>query len=172
MRTAVLVLVVLLGPAAKALIAGPLDGSWQFEARHSTELSPWSALRLNLRTEGDEVVIERFFGAGRRSFADELRADTSGRPVSQPVAWWPDNRHIGAYAGGPQIIRASLLEGGRILRLDCDLTLETSQGSRRVNILRQFTLSASGDRLTLTELRSTRPVPVVYSFTRAAPSQR
>jgi hypothetical protein len=81
----------------------------------------------------------------------------------------PDNRHLGAYVGDDKTkrLRATLLDDGRILRVSADLTLETQQGPRAVNILSDYKVSANGAQLTVTELRSTRNRPVVYVFTRA-----
>ena len=44
--------------------------------------------------------------------------------------------------------------------------LETQQGSRDVNIISQYQISPDGDLLIVTDLRSTRPRPVVHVFTR------
>ena len=81
---------------------------------------------------------------------------------------WPDNRHIGAYIGGDKTkrVRAEWLDDRRILRLSTDLVLDTQQGSREVNILSDYKVSAQGSELILTELRSTRNRPTVYVFTR------
>lgn len=91
-----------------------------------------------------------------------------GQPTAISVPYWSDNRHIGAYIGGDGHKRAHLrvLDGGRILRIESDLILETQQGERAVNILSDYHLSPDAQTLTLIELRSSRPQPVTYVFTR------
>jgi hypothetical protein len=145
-----------------------LAGHWRLDAARSTDLSPWSTLELTIAIDGDEVTVQRRFGAGRRTFTEEIRLDLTREVNLVSVPWWPDNRHLGAYAGGDRTkcIRASFLDRRRLLRLSSDLVLETQQGPREINILSDYKVSLDGARLTLTELRSTRQRPVVYVFSR------
>ena len=154
--------------AQPAAAASPLQGRWQFDPARSTDLSPWRTLDLDFTVDGPRVILRRSFGWGRRTYSEELTLDLRREVNLVPVPMWPDNRHLGAYAGGDQIkrVRASWLEEGRLLRLSSDLTLDTQQGARAVNILSDYKVSASGTVLTLTELRSTRNRPVVYTFIR------
>jgi len=146
-----------------------LAGSWQFDAAHSTELSPWKNYDLAITINGSLVTLERKLAWGRRDYADSMALDLSKPETLVPIDWWPDNRHLGAYVGENKTkrVHATLLDDGRILRLSSDLVLETQQGPRAVNILSDYKVSANGAQLTLTELRSTRNRPVVYVFTRA-----
>jgi hypothetical protein len=160
----------LLAFSAPAFAAeSPLAGTWHFDAAASTELSPWRDYTFTLAVDGDRVTIARQFASGRRQFADTQTIDLSRPDNIIPVPLWPDNRHLGAYIGGDRTkrVRGEWLDGGRILRLSTDLVLSTQQGDRAVNILSDYKVSANGSRLTLTELRSTRNRPVVYTFTRA-----
>lgn len=148
--------------------APALAGKWRIDLTRSTELSPWRSFDLTIAVDGNTIVIDRNLAWGRRTFSDSMTIDT-GKPENiDPIEWWPDNRHLGAYIGEnkTQRIRATWLDQKRILRLDTDLVLETQQGPRAVNILSDYKVSASGTQLTLTELRSTRNRPVVYVFNR------
>lgn len=171
-----LALAIAAGPAAADLPAPdhPLAGTWHFDAARSTELSPWRDYVFTLTVDGDRVTIARRFGSGRRQFADTQTIDLSRADNVIPVSLWPDNRHLGAYIGGDRTkrVRGEWLDAGRVLRLSTDLVLSTQQGDRAVNILSDYKVTANGARLTLTELRSTRNRPVVYSFTRAEPAQK
>ena len=104
----------------------------------------------------------------RSVYSDRLVLDLGQPETTVPLDYWPDNRHLGAYIGDDHTrrVRPQWLDGGRILRLSTDLTLETQQGPRAVNILSDFKVSANGAQLTITELRSTRNRPVVYIFNR------
>ncbi|MEI6105657.1 MAG: hypothetical protein WCR49_01475 [Opitutae bacterium] len=180
-------LVLLLATApftARAADLSPLIGSWRFDATRSTELSPWTGYDLTIAVSGDQVTLDRHLGSGRREFSDTMTVDTVRPSTAQPstelsstvipVAMWPDNRHLGAYLGGDKTkrVHAAWLDAGRILRLSTDLVLATSQGDRSVNILSNYQVSASGTRLTLTELRSTRHRPVVYVFNRVGADKK
>jgi hypothetical protein len=150
--------------AAESLLAG----SWRIDLARSTELSPWKDYELTITTEGDAATIRRRLAWGRREFSDAMTV-SPGQAVTVPVALWPDNRHLGAYIGGDRTkrVRSEWLDGGRVLRLSTDLVLDTQQGARAVNILSDYKVTANGELLILTEVRSTRNRPVVYVFTRA-----
>ena len=156
--------------ASAAATATDFNGTWKIDLHRSTELSPWKSMELTFDVKGDHVVLHRAFAWGRRTFKETLDLNLKQEVNFVPTPWWPDNRHLGAYSAGDQIkrVRASWLDGGRLLRLSSDLTPETQQGNREVNILSDYKLSANGAVLTLTELRSTRNRPVVYVFTRVS----
>lgn len=161
-----LLVCLLLSPMGAA--ASPLAGHWRFVPERSTDLSPWRTYDLTITVEGSQVTLGRELAAGRRTFADTTRLDTSLAVNVVPASYWPDNRHLGAYMGGDKTrrIRTEWIDGGRLLRLSTDVTLATQQGDREVNILSDYKVSANGAQLTLTELRSTRNRPVVYVFRR------
>ncbi|MEO6873198.1 MAG: hypothetical protein ABI222_00085 [Opitutaceae bacterium] len=159
---------ILTGLSAAEPDAHLLAGSWRYDATRSTELSAWGSLKLVITVAGSHVTLTRQFAAGRRTY-DEVTPLDLTKPVNVvPLDWWPDNRHIGAYSGGDKTkkIHAEVLDGGRMLRTNADLTLATQQGDRAVNILSDYKVSANGQQLTLIELRSTRNDPIVYVFKR------
>lgn len=147
----------------------PLAGTWHVNAVRSAELSPWRDYDLTITVEGTKISIARELGWGRRHFSDRMVLDSTQKTNEVPIELWPDNRNLGATIGSSHTKKVSVtwLDDGRILRLSTDLVLETQQGSRSVNILSDYKVSANGDYLTLTELRSTRNRPVIYVFNRA-----
>lgn len=163
---------VLAGLLARVSAAAPdarlLAGTWRYDATRSTELSSWGALKLIITVDGSRVTLTRQFTAGRRNFDEITTLDLASAVNVVPVAWWPDNRHLGAYIGGDKAkrVHAELLDGGRLLRTSADLVLATQQGERAVNILSDYRVSTNGAQLTLIELRSTRNDPIVYVFQR------
>jgi hypothetical protein len=175
MQPSVLVFVISLWFASTASAAtepSSLAGTWRIDLARSTELSPWKGYNLEISVTGDRVTLSRQLAWGRREFSDTITVDTAQAESVFPVALWPDNRHLGAYIGGDRTkrVRATWLDQRRILRLSTDLVLDTQQGSRDVNILSDYKVSANGAILTLIELRSTRNRPVVSTFTRVPPS--
>jgi hypothetical protein len=146
-----------------------LAGSWHIDLARSTELSPWKDYKLTVSIEGDRITIHRSLAWGPREFTDSMTIGANRTEII-PVEMWPDNRHLGAYIGGDRTkhVHAEWLDDHRILRVSSDLVLDTQQGSHAVNTLSDYKVSASGNQLTLTELRSTRNRPVVYVFTRVA----
>lgn len=149
-------------------VPSSLAGSWHIDLTRSTELSPWKNYELTIFVDGDTITLHRRLAWGRREFADTLALNLRQSETIVPVEMWPDNRHLGAYIGGDltKRVHAQSLDHGRILRLNTDLVLQTQQGARDVNILSDYKVSANGDQLTLTELRSTRNRPIVYLFKR------
>ncbi|WP_221031570.1 hypothetical protein [Actomonas aquatica] len=147
-----------------------LTGTWTFDADRSTDLSPWRTATLEITLDGSDLVIARTLKSGRRTFTDSLTIDLSAPSTTNPLEWWVDNRHLGAYAPheGTQVVSPSVYDDGRVLRLNIDYNLETQQGSRPVNTLRQFQISPDGQVLTVTDLRTTRPRPVVHVFQRSS----
>lgn len=166
-------LLVSLACTSSVFASSPLAGTWTIDLTRSTELSPWKSYDLTITVTGDTVTFERRLAWGRREFRDRLVLDLTKPETIAPVDMWPENRHLGAYIADDHVkrVRATWLDGQRILRLSTDLTLSTQQGDRAVNILSDYKVSANGAQLTLTELRSTRNRPVVYVFHRVAAAQ-
>lgn len=154
-----------------ALAAPSLAGTWRLLPKLSTDLTPWQALDIVIAVDGPRVSIQDKFAAGTRTIDTLALLDLSRDVSVVPIPWWTDNRHIGAYIGGDRTerVHARWLEGGRIFRTDADLVLDTQQGPHPVNVLTYYTLSASGDQLTVFQLRSTREIPIVYILKRISP---
>ena len=148
-----------------------LAGNWKLLGDRGTDLSPWKTLDVAIAVDRDRVVIRRHFASGDRAIDTEMSLDVSNPVNIVPVPSWVDNRHIGAYIGGDRSehIHAAWIDDGRILRTDADLVLDTQQGARKVYILTDYKISPSGNQLTIVELRSTRPIPIVYVLQRSRP---
>ncbi|MCF3650264.1 hypothetical protein [Synoicihabitans lomoniglobus] len=145
-----------------------LVGTWAFDAARSTDLSPWRSSQLTISRIGDQLTIARDLTTGRRNHHESMTLDLTAESTTVAVPWWADNRHLGAYTepDSTKTVRAKFVDGDRVLRLETELTLETQQGPRDVNILSQYEVSPDGRVLTVFDLRSTRPRPVVHVFQR------
>lgn len=143
-------------------------GQWAFDREHSTDLSPWRNCRLVITQSGHQLTITRNLDGGRRKHTDVIPLDITKTTNEVPQTWWIDNRHLGAYSprDATKTVQAKTLDDGKLLRLETDLVLETQQGPRDVNIISQYQISPDGQVLTVTDLRSTRPRPVIHVFTR------
>jgi hypothetical protein len=155
-------------PGFAATDASAFLGTWQFVREQSTDLSPWRGCDLTLSQTGDELTITKAMKAGRRTHLDTMTLDLTAETNEVPQGWWIGNRHLGAYSphNATKAVSIRSLDDGKVLRLETDLVLETQQGPRDVNILTQYQISPDGQTLTVTELRSTRPRPVLHVFTR------
>jgi len=169
-----------LAALATSLLADPapplppvptMAGDWTFVPDRSTDLSPWGTLDLGIVIDGSDVTVRRHFANGDRTTDTVMKLDLDLAVNVVPVPWWMDNRHIGAYIDGDRTehVRASWVDDGRILRTNADLVLDAQQGPRSVNVLTDYKISPSGNELTVIELRSTRPIPIVYVFRRSPP---
>jgi hypothetical protein len=165
----VAVFAICLPSALRADEASALSGRWRIDLAHSTEHSPWQDYELTGTIENGQITLARSMAWGIRHYTDTMTVH-AGKTKTVPVVMWPDNRHLGAYISDDHSkrVHAEWLDGERILRLSTDLTLETQQGSRAVNILSDYKVSASGNQMILTELRSTRNRPIVYVFNRVS----
>ena len=140
----------------------------------SSNLEPWRDIQLNITVgEGSaEIAIGRWFNPRRR----DTRRDSVSFPVNDtqveiPMpgsAKWLEQPHLGVFIDGksPQQIRANWEEPGRVLNVQRLMTVETSQGSATVEILRRYSLSDDGSELTVVQNRSSRPSPLTYVYTR------
>ncbi len=169
-RTAWLIVAFAAASISSGFAAAPsaLLGTWTFDAGSSTDLSPWRSSQLTIAQSGTTLTITRALAGGRRAHTETTTLDLAQPRNVVPQTWWVDNRHLGAYAptDGQQTITARWLDDGQVLRLEIDFTLETQQGPRAVNTIRQFQVSPDGQLLTMIDLRSTRPLPVTHVYTR------
>jgi len=159
-------------PAADDTPPAPsLAGTWRLLPKLSTDLTPWQTLDIVIAVDGPRVSIKDKFAAGSRTIDTIALLDLSRDVSIVPIPWWTDNRHIGAYIGGDrqERVHASWLDGGRILRTDGNLVLDTEQGPHPVNVLTDYKISPSGNQLTVVQLRSSRDIPIVYVFKRLSP---
>ena len=62
-------------------------------------------------------------------------------------------------------VAAAWIDGGRTLRVEAQVPVETSQGDTTLRLYDEYRLLEGGE-LVLIELHSTRPRPLVYQFTK------
>jgi hypothetical protein len=167
------VLLAACGGPERSSAPGPADWTrrWTLDAEQSTAIDPWRGLSVVLDARGDAMVVERHWRGSREggTMVDAVEVVPGGPAVTVALEQWPDNRHLGAYLTGDstKTVTARWADGGRTLVTESTLTLLTQQGEAPVRIYSEYRLSPERDRLDLLELRSTRPTPLHYVFTRS-----
>ena len=146
-------------------------GTWVLDSDLSTAIDPWQNLSVEIEMDGDAVVLQRNWRGSREggAFADSVRLVPGTTVQSEPMLQWPDERHLGAYIAGDRrkSVASRWADDGQTLITESTLTLSIQQGEQPIRIYTEYRLSPEGDRLDVLELRSTRPRPIHYVFTRA-----
>jgi len=145
-------------------------GRWNLDPERSTAIDPWRGLAVVLEPRGDAMAVERHWRGSREAgtVVDAVEVVPGGPPVTVALEQWPDNRHLGAYLAddSTKTVAAHWADGGRTLVTESTLTVVTQQGEMPIRIYSEYRLAPELDRLDLLELRSTRPAPLHYVFTR------
>ena len=148
-----------------------LAGTWVLDHDASTAIDPWRNLTVEVTLDGDAVVLERQWRGSREggAFSDSVRLVPGTTVRSEPMLQWPDERHLGAYIAGDRrkTVASHWADDEQTLVTESTLTLSIQQGERPIRIYTEYRLAPGGDRLDVLELRSTRPRPIHYVFTRA-----
>ncbi len=145
------------------------DGTWTLDTTRSTAIDPWRGLTLDLRITDDAVTVQRTWSGTRGARGlDSMRVRTDGTVNPVPIHRWVDNRHLGVRIA-PNTRRAVVAQWkdeGRTLSIEQKMSVITSQGETPLRIYSEYRLAPDGHTLYLMELRSTRPRPLHYVFTR------
>lgn len=170
---ALLILIPIMLCSIRAGADDAIYGTWQLNKDESTDLAAWRhrVLHLDIRDHGDAItIVHDWRHRGYGSWTDSLTVSPGQGPVTQLVesAIWPGNWFMGVLAriGSGKTTRATWLETDRRLATETELVVEVSQGEATITVTCEYALGAAGDRLTLTERRSTRPTPVKMVFDR------
>jgi hypothetical protein len=173
MRTAVPFLL-LLSLATASAGDGTLFGTWTFDPTRSSELALWRSRTPVLELSGttDAILLHTVWMEGKTAtMSDSVLLRPGGPPSDIPTtsAVWPDNWLMGVLAktGTPQKFTATWVAPGRELSIVSVRTVLVSQGEALITTRRTLRLDESGDVLTVTEQRSSRPTPVTMVFQRA-----
>lgn len=160
------------GPSRAVVQIDPsFEGTWQLDAARSTSIDPWRNLTVEVDVQGEAVVLQRKWRGSREGGAstDSSRFVPGGPAVRVPLDQWADNRHLGAFLAGDstKTLVGRVEDGGQTLVTESRLVVVVQQGERPIRIYTEYRLAPGGDRLDVLELRSTRPTPMHYVFTRA-----
>ena len=166
MRPIRLIILLLLLPLT-AFAASPLEGRWRLDRTRSTALDGWHEWDLVISLTGTQVGLQHDMKWGQTKFSATNTVDTA-HPVTLPAFFRVEQRHMALYPAkdGTTPVRAAWLDDGRTLRVEADTPIEISQGQAIMRIYSEYRLVEGDAALTLIELHSSRPQPLVYHFNR------
>ena len=152
-----------------AAVAGDpaLNGRWRMDPARSTALDGWTAMDLVIAVDGSKVSLRHDMTWHGTKVTATNTVDTA-QPAEITNFFRVDQRHMGVYPRPKEAAHVSAvwLDGGRTLRVEAQVPVETSQGNTTLRLYEEYRL-LEGDRdLVLIELHSTRSRPLVYHFTK------
>ena len=150
---------------------GSLDGVWILDNDASSDLDQWRNITMTIRVEPDGVFVKRHFNAGRynRSDSTTYSIDGSAREVAREAsAKWLDGVHLGVFIddGTVETVSGQWITPDQSFVTTAALPLTTSTTITTVEITTTYELSRGGNRLTVTQNRSTRDAPITFVFER------
>lgn len=169
MRTPLLGLL-LLATLVPSLAAQPgFAGRWRLDPAASSALDGWQKADLVLALDGSRVDVG-YDLTWRTTRVEAVNRFDTAATVSLRDFFRIEARHMAVYPAKGGVTRASAdwIDGGRTLRTEAVTPVEVSQGVVPLRITTEYRLSEQGDTLTVIELRSARPRPLVYVFRKVA----
>lgn len=161
-----LLLVPLLAAAAEP---SAFTGRWRLDRARSTALDGWHEWDLVIAVDGARVSLAHEMKWGRTNFAATNVVDTA-QAVTLPKFFRVEQRHMALYPakGKSTPVRAAWLDAGRTLRVEAETPIEISQGETIMRIYSEYRLVEGDRELQLIELHSSRPRPLIYTFTKVS----
>lgn len=164
-----LALLVLALPLIAAADTSAFNGRWKLDRARSTALDGWHEWDLVISVDGSRVSLGHEMKWGRTNFAATNVVDTA-QAVTLPKFFRVEQRHMALYPtkGKTTAVRSAWLDSGRTLRVEADTPIEISQGETIMRIYAEYRLIEGDRELQLIELHSSRPRPLVYTFTKVS----
>lgn len=162
-------LLLLLVPLAASADPTALAGRWRLDRARSTALDGWHEWDLVIAIDGARVSLQHDMKWGKTNVSATNVVDTT-QVVTLPAFFRVEQRHMALYPakGKPTPVRAAWLDAGRTLRIEADTPIEISQGETVMRIYAEYRLIEGDRELQLIELHSSRPRPLVYTFTKVS----
>jgi hypothetical protein len=154
-------------PLAARATDQSLNGRWRMDPARSTALDGWTTADLVISNEGSKVSLRHDMTWHATKVTATNTVDTAAA-VEIKDFFRIDQRHMAVYARPTEAahVTAEWLDGGRTLRVQALVPLETSQGNTTMRLYDEYRLLEGGKELELIELHSTRERPLVYRFTK------
>ncbi|MEA2004794.1 MAG: GxGYxYP family putative glycoside hydrolase [Acidobacteriota bacterium] len=135
------------------------NGKWTLIPDKSTEIDLYGTLSLEFQLDGSTVTIIQTWGT-RRSFTETLVLKTGGAvnivPINNRV--FPTNVFMGLSmpVGDKRQIKATWENNGKVLRLEEQYEILSSQGKSKISSIHIYEISSDKETITYTIHRSTR----------------
>jgi len=144
-------------------------GRWKFLPKESTDIVTWryKHQELEITNRQEEIaVLQKFFYRKKVVYVDSMIIIPGGEPRTsiQRTQNWAGNWYMGilAQVGSEKKVHGKWKEKHKVLQIDREEVLQTSQGEIDLNTNREFRVD--GDKLIVLEKRSTRPTPITLVF--------
>ena len=149
-------------------------GTWQFNKEKSTDIATWRYRQpqLIIRNEGESgiSIITNWLERNKVAIVDSVNFLPGGEQVEIAVTsqYWVENWYMGVLAklGTIKTISGDWKEQDRILKVQKEMIVETSQGDKQIQTSYTYNLDKRGDVLTVIEKRTSRPTPIKLVFER------
>jgi hypothetical protein len=151
-----------------ALAGDPaFNGRWRLDPARSTALDGWSTLDLVIQVEGPKVTLHHDL-TWHTTKVTAINVVDTAQPAAVTNFFRLDQRHMAVYARPKEAaqVQAAWIDGGRTLRVEAQVPLETSQGDTTMRLYDEYRLGEGGGELVLIELHNTRNRALVYHFTK------
>jgi len=149
-----------------ALAGDPaLNGRWRMDTERSTALDGWTKADLVIQTDGSKVSLRHDMAWHATKVTATNIVDTA-QATDITDFFRIDQRHMAVYARPKEAahVSATWIDGGRTLRVEAQVPVETSQGNTTMRLYDEYRVLEGGTELVLIELHSTRDRPLVYHF--------
>lgn len=152
-----------LGVALSFAGQSDLEGRWRMDPDQSSPLSGWHAMDLIFDADGSAIDITYEMRWRRTNYRASNRVDLS-KPEVTASFFRVEARHMAVYPtkGGTSTTTAEWIDGDRTLRTETQTMVEVSQGDVPMRITTEYRIGEGAETLTVIELRSSRPKPLVY----------
>ncbi len=155
-------------------------GKWKVVKKESTVIVTWAAIELDIEKESGKIAFTKTWSRGKGSYTEAYSVTPEGEPASIKIGrdnWseerymeinWPENRFMGVRIkeNTEKQFKAEWLTEDKAIKLTSNIELQVSQGTVKVETVSEYKLDETGNRLTVTEKRSTRPESSTYVFER------
>ncbi|MCG8606974.1 hypothetical protein MJD09_18580, partial [bacterium] len=118
--------------------------------------------------QGEVTILEKWISRKYPTYVDSMTFVPGKDPIYmvQETPHWPGNWYMGVLSqeGGKKSVSGKWKELHRILLVETEQQLQTSQGETVLNTSREYRLEDNGEKLIVYEKRSTRPTPINMVF--------
>jgi len=148
-------------------------GHWKLVSEQSTDLVTWRYRLLELEiknNQGEITILQKWLYRKKVAFVDSITFIPGNEPsyILQKSPTWSENWYMGVLTqkGSKKKVYGSWKEEHRILQVETQQEVQTSQGEALSKTDLEFRLQNNGEKLIIIKKRSTRPTPILLVFKR------